>query len=77
MLVVQQKFQQHIVEKDNAALDYSGLSRINAVRCINLLLQHPLKLVHVDGVTQLVVHCLFWDLDPYFTMHNWPFIWPL
>ena len=37
----QQKFQQHVVEKDNVVPGSSGLYRINAARGINLLLQSP------------------------------------
>ena len=37
----------------------------------------PIKLLPIDGVNQSVVHYLFSNLDPCFTMHTWPFTWPL
>ena len=51
------------------------LAYINLMQCAALFgycSAHP-KVLPIDGVNQLVVHFLFWDLDPCFKMHIWPF----
>ena len=48
--LIQGRFWQHSVKTDNAAPGSSGLYRIIAARCINLLLQRPENLALVCHV---------------------------